>query len=222
MKKGPKVKLRSNIFNEPGSSVAISVIDYISKAAMKTLSILFIIHIISSSVWSMEYKVDKSKTNLVKFISEATIENFDGVTNNIDGYLFYKDNDFLSESELYFEVDLRTVDTGIGLRNRHMREDYLETNKYPMTSYKGKIIYSDKVSDTEYKVVIDGNMSIHGVTKPLKINGNLYKADDGFRIKAYFEILLTDYNIEIPKLMFMKISNTIKLALDFYIKENKK
>ena len=103
-----------------------------------------------------------------------------------------------------------------------MREDYLETNKYPMTNYKGKIIYVEKVSDAEYKVVIDGNISIHGVTKPLKINGNLYKADDDYRVKAYFEILLTDYNIEIPKLMFMKISNSIKLALDFCIKENKK
>ena len=189
---------------------------------MKTLSILFILLIISTTVRSEECFVDKSKNNLVKFISEATIENFEGITNNIDGYLFYKDKDFLSESEIYFEVDLRTVDTGIGLRNRHMREDYLETNKYPMTNYKGKIIYFEKVSDAEYKVVIDGNMSIHGVTKPLKINGNLYKADDDYRVKAYFEILLTDYNIEIPKLMFMKISNTIKLALDFYIKENKK
>ena len=189
---------------------------------MKTLSILFIIHIISSSVWSTEYVVDKSKDNLVKFISEATIEKFEGVTTNIDGYLYCKGKDFLPESEVYFEVDLRTVDTGIGLRNRHMREDYLETDKYPITYYKGKIVYFEKVSDAEYKVTIDGNMLIHGITKPIKINGNIYPADNGYRVKAYFEILLTDYNIEIPKLMFMKISNSIKLALDFCIKENKK
>ena len=73
--------------------------------------------------------------------------------------------------------------------------------------------------NAEYKVTIDGNLFIHGVTRPLKINGNLFPVEGGYRVKAYFEILLTDYNITIPKLMFMKISNTIKLVLDFYIKE---
>ena len=188
---------------------------------MKFLKVIFLVMIISISVSATEYDVDKSKTNVVKFISQATIEDFEGITNNIDGYLYYKGDDFLSGSDLYFEVDLRTVDTGIGLRNRHMREDYLETDKYPMTNYKGKLVYVDKVSDAEYKVTIDGNMFIHGVTKPLKINGNLFPVENGYRVKAYFEILLTDYNVEIPKLMFMKISNTIKLVLDFYIKENK-
>ena len=188
----------------------------------RTLYVLILILVISNSLRATEYDVDKSKKNVVKFISEATIENFEGVTNSIDGYLFFKGDDFLSESDLYFEVDLRTLDTGIGLRNRHMREDYLETDKYPMTNFKGKIVYVQKVSDTESKVTLDGNLFIHGVTKPMKINGNLFQVEGGYRVKAYFEILLTDYNIEIPKLMFMKISNTIKLALDFYVKEKQK
>ena len=186
------------------------------------LYVLLLMFTISNITNATEYDVDKSKKNLVKFISEATIENFEGVTNSIDGYLFFKGDNFLTDSDLYFEVDLRTLDTGIGLRNRHMREDYLETDKYPMTNFKGKIVYLQKVSDSEYKVTLDGNLFIHGVTKPVKINGNLYPVDGGYRVKAYFEILLTDYNIEIPKLMFMKISNTIKLALDFYVKENQK
>jgi polyisoprenoid-binding protein YceI len=186
---------------------------------MKFFIVFTLIFTIAESVYSTEYNVDKSKKNLVKFVSSATFQEFEGVTNNIDGYLFYKDNDFLSGSDLYFEVDLRTLDTGIGLRNRDMRENYLETDEYPFTQYKGKIIYVDKVSDAEYKVTTDGNLSIHGVTKPLKINGNLYPVEGGYRVKAYFEILLSDYNIEIPKLMFMKVSNSIKLVLDFYVKE---
>lgn len=186
---------------------------------MKFFIAIILILTFFKSVYSTEYDVDKSNKNIVKFISSATFQEFEGVTNNIDGYLLYKDNDFLSGSDLYFEVDLRTLDTGIGLRNRDMRENYLETDKYPMTHYKGKIIYADKVSDAEYKVTIDGNLFIHGVTRPLKINGNLFPVEGGYRVKAYFEILLTDYNITIPKLMFMKISNTIKLVLDFYIKE---
>ncbi|MCX6152178.1 MAG: YceI family protein [Ignavibacteriales bacterium] len=189
---------------------------------MKTLLTTILLFAVSSSIFSTEYQVDKSKKNLVKFISNASIEDFEGVTNNIDGYLFYQGSDILNKNELYFEVDLRTIDTGIGLRNRHMRENYLQTDRFPMTSFKGSIVYVDKISENEIKVTLDGAMFIHGVTKPLKVNANMFPVDGGYRVKAYFEVQLTDYNIEVPKLMFMKISNTMKLVLDFYIKEVKK
>lgn len=185
---------------------------------MRIVKIIVLILFINSLVLPKEFDIDKSKKNLVEFISNATFQEFEGVTNNIDGYLF-NSNNILSGSEIYFEVDLRTLDTGIGLRNRDMRENYLKTDKYPMTNYKGKIIYADKVSDAEYKVTVDGKMFIHGVTRDLKVNGNLFPVEDGYRVKAYFEILLSDYDVKIPKLMFMKISNTIKLVLDFYLKE---
>jgi len=186
---------------------------------MKKFIVFIFLIFTATSIYSTEFDVDKSKDNSVKFISNATFQTVEGVTNNIDGYLYYKDDNFQSDSELYFEVDLRTIDTGIGLRNRHMREDYLQTDKYPMTNYKGKIIYIAKVSDEEYKVTVDGNMFIHGITRPLRINGNLFHTANGYRVKAYFEILLSDYNIQIPQLMFMKLSNQIHLVVDFYLKE---
>ena len=93
----------------------------------------------------MNINVDKSAENMVKFISDAPIEDFEGVTSSIDGYLFWEGDDLLNQSELYFEVDLNTVDTGIGLRNRHMRENYLHTDKFPKTHFTAKLIKADKV-----------------------------------------------------------------------------
>lgn len=168
-----------------------------------------------------EYQVDKSKDNLVKFISDAPVEDFEGTTKNIDGYLYHDEADLTKNSELYFEVDLRTVDTGIGLRNRHMRENYLHTDKYPNTNYKGRIVKAEKISDNNYKVTVEGNMFIHGVTKPLKLTGTLKSTGNGYQINTNFEVKLPDYKIEVPKLMFMRINEVIKLVLNFYVKENK-
>ena len=165
---------------------------------------------------STEYQVDKSKRNLVKFISEAPIENFEGVTDNIDGYIYWEGENFTDKSDIYLEVDLRTIDTGIGLRNRHMRDNYLHTDKYPTAQFKGKIISADKLSDYQYNLSVEGEMKIHGVSKPLKLNGLMNKTTDGYFIKTNFEVKLSDYNIEIPKLMFMKINEVIKLELNFH------
>ena len=50
---------------------------------MKIFITVVLIFTISKSVFSSEYDVDKSRNNLVKFISQATFQEFDGITNNI-------------------------------------------------------------------------------------------------------------------------------------------
>ncbi|MCU7501126.1 MAG: YceI family protein [Ignavibacteria bacterium] len=185
-------------------------------------SLLLGYFLISVSLYATEHDVDKAKKNQVKFTSDAKIETFDGTTDKIDGYIAWDGDDILNKNQLYFEVDLRTLDTGIGLRNRHMKEEYLETDKYPMTNFKGKLVKADKSSDGKLNVTAEGNMFIHGVTKPITIKGTLIPSDGGgYRVQSNFEVKLTDYNIPIPQLMFLKISEVMKLNLDFFTKKVK-
>ena len=116
---------------------------------MKFLIIIFILYLLlQTSVFSEEWHVKKSDENLVKFTSTTSVLDFDGITSEIDGYLYWEgEKVFGSNNELYFEVDLNSVETGIGKRDRDMREDVLETDKWPKTSYKGKII-DYKVSES--------------------------------------------------------------------------
>jgi polyisoprenoid-binding protein YceI len=186
---------------------------------MKTILILLVIlFILFNRLNSAEYHVDKKEKNLVKFVSETPVEDFDGKTNKIDGYLISDGIEKMQGAELYFEVDLNSVDTGIGLRNRHMREDYLHTDKYPLTHFKGNVIESEKISDSEYNLKVSGKMFIHGVTRDITVSGKLYKLSNGFKLKSDFKIKLTDYKIEVPKFMFVRISEEIKLFLDFIVK----
>lgn len=165
-----------------------------------------------------EYQVSKSDRNEVKFISDAPIEDFEGKTDQIDGYLYFEDDDLTKNSYLYFEVDLKSLDTGIGLRNRHMRDNYLHTDKYPITSYKGKIIKAEKSKDDEFTVTTEGTLFIHGLEKPLKVVGTMLKTDDRFQIQCQFEVKLSDFNIEVPSIMFYKIDENMALHLNFYVK----
>jgi polyisoprenoid-binding protein YceI len=155
---------------------------------------------------SGEYQVDKKKANMVKFISDAPIEDFEGITDKIDGYLFFEDSDFTENSEIYFEVDLNALDTGIGLRNRHMRENYLETDRFPLTHFKGKMNSSNMANDTTISVEAEGVIFIHGVEQPLTVTANLIKKTNGYRIQTNFIVKLSDFEIEIPSIMFYKIN----------------
>lgn len=171
-----------------------------------------------------EYHLNRDKTNLVKFISEAPIENFEGVTDKIDGYVLWEGAGFgvdsnFTNSEIYFEVELAGLDTGIGLRNRHMRDNYLETDLFPYASYKGRITAVVLDSANYYTVKSEGIFSIHGIERALSISALVSTIDTNLRVYCEFDIKLTDYNIDIPSLMFLKINETIHLVLDYYLKE---
>lgn len=179
--------------------------------------LLLQLNILSAVAQKTEYHVDKQADNLVKFISDAPIENFEGVTDHIDGYLVYQGDDPTSGSELYFEVDLRTLDTGIGLRNRQMREDYLHTDRFPYAAFKGRII---RATPSEEGISVDarGTMDIHGVKRPMQISGVISGRGETRRLRSRFEVTLGDHDIEIPQFMFLKIDEVMQLVLDFSLR----
>ena len=171
-----------------------------------------------------EYQVDRESQNSVMFISDAPLEDFEGVTDRIDGYVrwegeaFPPDQTKMAASDLYFEVELAALDTGIGLRNRHMRENYLETEKYPYAEFTAHLTEAHKISDTLYSATAVGKFKIHGEEREITIPTTMISKGGKVRVLSDFEVKLPDYKIKVPKLMYMKINEVIKLKLDFYLK----
>jgi polyisoprenoid-binding protein YceI len=170
-------------------------------------------------IFAEEWHVKKTEKNLVKFISSTSLLDFEGVTDKIDGYIYWKGEQlFGEENEIYFEVDLNSVETGVGKRDRDMREDVLETDKWPKTSYRGKINKVEKVSGktNQYKVSAIGKMFLHGHEKTIPIKALIDISNDEMLVTCKFSVLLKDYEIEAPSLLaFIKVADEIKLHLNF-------
>jgi polyisoprenoid-binding protein YceI len=189
---------------------------------MKNL-ILYFLFAIPSLVFSEEWHVQKSDDNLVKFTSSTSLLDFDGITSNIDGYIYWDgDKIFGDKNEIYFEVDLNSVETGIGKRDRDMREDVLETDKYPKTWYKGKIVDVIEKSENsnQYKVVSKGKIFLHGIEKELSLNATINVKNNLMSVICNFSVFLEDHEIEAPSLLaFIKVAEEIKLHLNFELKK---
>ncbi len=176
------------------------------------LSVLLLTTVLNA----VEFHVDKKQNNQVKFTSDAPLEEIVGVTNKIDGYVMGESDDMTSNSEFYFEVDLASLDTGIGLRNRHMRDEYLETDKYPFASYGGTLTSAVQNADGSISIKSRGTFKLHGVEKKIELDGLLVKTEQGYKASSQFSVKLEDYKIERPQLMMMKIGDTIELDVQFY------
>lgn len=169
-----------------------------------------------------EYRVALDAERTVRFVSRATMEEFDGVTERIDGVV-YIDTDSLSrstggeETELYFEVDLASIDTGIRRRDRQMRENFLEVEEHPYAAFGGKIVRAAPLSGDAYRITAEGVFGVHGVERERSIVCDVTprSGPERYRVRCGFEVLLSEHDIEIPKILFLELNNEIQVELDF-------
>jgi polyisoprenoid-binding protein YceI len=180
--------------------------------------------LLNSFIFASDWQVNKqADNNLVVFQSTTTLLDFEGTTNNIDGYIYWQGEDILpAGSELYFEVQPATFETGIGKRDSDMRSDVLETNKYTLSSFKGTLSKVEKSEAGIFDVIATGKFDLHGVKKEMEIPASITLLENQLHVKAEFSIFLKDYNIKAPSLMaFVKVAEEIKLKVNFVLEEVK-
>jgi polyisoprenoid-binding protein YceI len=158
---------------------------------------------------AQQYLGDKGKA---VFTSETPLTTFDGTSEHLTGLLDFDKN------LVDFFLDLNTLDTGIGLRDKHMRKNYLETDKYPFAEFTGKILNYQQPPSQSQEVTVTGTFKIHGVSKEVQIKGMLIPENGGFRIQAQWDLMLKDYNIDIPKVVFYQLSEKQAIRIDILLK----
>lgn len=149
----------------------------------------------------------ETKEGSIEFLSEATVESFTGSSNQLNGYIN------LADSTLDFYLDLATLETGVKLRDEHMRENHLETEKFPFAEFSGKMSGFDPSLADSQSVVAKGTFTIHGVSKEIEVNGKAILSDGKFGLNASWNIILQDYEITRPKFLFLKLSESQKVTL---------
>lgn len=118
--------------------------------------------------------------------------------------------------------DVNTLNTGIEMRDRHMKEKYLQVDKYPTAKFKiTKLMLPADFSPNGFradKVPFEGDLTLHGVTKPVKgiatISGNVGTTTGHME----FGTQITDYGIEIPNYMGVKVADKVDVDVDVVAK----
>ena len=100
----------------------------------------------------------------------------------------------------------------VPLMEEHYNENYMETSKYPNAKFSGQIANFDAAklaSKGTYEV--EGDMTIHGVTKKVKTKMTLVLAGGKVSTNCTFTVHAQDYKIEIPSLVKEKFAENIKV-----------
>ena len=164
------------------------------------------------------FQVKPGAPNQVVFTSKATAETFQGKTDKISGRITLDPAQVSDSVTVYMEVDLASLNTGLGKRDQHMRENHLETKKYPKAIFQGATLRSESagklVAGSPTKFDVEGAFTLHGVTRRMRATVEVLLQDDRtLQFKTEFPVALAEHKIERPKFLFLKLADVQQVAV---------
>jgi polyisoprenoid-binding protein YceI len=112
------------------------------------------------------------------------------------------------------KVDMKSYNTGIALRDRHMKEKYLEVEKFQMATLTVKevsLVKADLQKNPETHAPFEGILELHGVQKPVKGEFTLKPAGEGFAVNAKFPLKLSDFSIVVPSFAGITVADQVEI-----------
>lgn len=146
----------------------------------------------------------------VHFKSDAALEVIEARSNKLRGAIDPVQQTFA------WTVELQTFEGfNSALQREHFKENYLETDEFPKAIFQGKIIEKiDFQQDGTYTLRAKGKLLIHGVEQERILKSELELKKGKAIVRSAFTVLLSDHNINIPRIVHQKIAEEIAVTVE--------
>ena len=151
-----------------------------------------------------------SKASKITYYGSHYAHDWQGHSSGISGRILY-DADDQTANSCSLRVYLTTFDSGNSNRDSNMLT-YLDAFQYPDIMFA-----ANEISVKGKNASIKGQLTFHGITKDLNLTADILFTD-GFNAEGSFTILLSDYEVERPALLFKKIADEMKLKFHIVAK----
>ena len=181
------------------------------------LRIIVIVALLFSQITSYS-QIFYTKSGKISFFSKAPLEDIESVNKTVDCLLN------TSTGSMQFSVLIKSFEFQKALMQEHFNENYMESNKYPRSNFKGTIINNSQVDYNKpgnYTVTVRGELTIHGISKGIETTGTI-KTGGSVELEATFPVKLSDYSISIPSIVKDKVSNNVKVSVTAKLEPYKK
>lgn len=181
---------------------------------MKKIALLLIAFFAVSTGYSQLYK---GKTSLVHFLSKSSLEDIEA-KNTMPVVVLDQ-----GTGAIQVKVPVKSFKFASSYMEEHFNENYMESEKYPFSVFKGKL--NEKVDyskDGETKVTCAGKLEIHGVTHDVSLPGTIKIKNGEITLTTEFKVKLVDYKIKVPSLYVKNIAEEIAVDMSSTLEPFKK
>ena len=174
---------------------------------MKRLSVLLFLMFIVTAINAQKYM---TKNGYIGFFSHTAMEDIKGDNNQVASVLD------ITTGEMVFQVLIKSFHFDRALMEEHFNENYMESDKFPKSSFKGKITNLSAVNfskDGIYDVTVDGDLTIRDATNKITTTGKIEVKNGELAATSKFNISPEDYKISIPSVVREKINKNLEVTV---------
>lgn len=173
---------------------------------MKKLLLITMICLIRISAYSQQILVSKAAS--IAFFASTPLEDIEATSSTPNSVIDIKSRNIL------FKVANTSFQFKKKLMQEHFNENYMESEKYPVSTFKGRITDDvDLSKDGTYKVTIDGSLNIHGITKNYQSKATMVVDKGNITANTTIKVKIADHGIEIPSVVFAKIAESVDVRI---------
>jgi hypothetical protein len=151
-----------------------------------------------------------TKNGYIGFYSHTPMEDIKADNNQVAGVLD------ITTGDMVFQVLIKSFHFERALMEEHFNENYMESDKIPKSSFKGKITNLSSVNfarEGTYDVTVEGDLTIHDVTNKISTKGTIEVVSGGINANSKFNIVPEDYKISIPGVVREKIDKNLAVTV---------
>ena len=166
---------------------------------------------------NLTFAQDKVLTKNGKITFEASVPAFEEVKAKNDGVTCVINT---KTGEIASLAMVKGFRFKVALMEEHFNENYIESDKYPKSTFKGKIEGFDysKVTKEGKTYTVKGKLELHGKSKDITITATIKKTAEGLSLTSNFTVNTDDFDIDIPSVVSKKVSKKVAVTLDFNLK----
>ena len=171
--------------------------------------LLILTTVLLSFVGISQEKIYSTKSGSITFFSSTPLEKIEGVNSQVTAKLSDK------SGQMAFVLLIKGFQFDNALMQEHFNENYMESSKFPKADFKGTIANISAVNfskDGSYNVSVEGNLTIHGVTKKTNATGTIEVKSGKVTAKSLFKIKVKDFGIT-GKYIGEKIANEVEATV---------
>lgn len=146
-----------------------------------------------------------TKQGTISFFSHSSVEDIEANNHQVLSIVDLK------TGVIAISVLMKSFMFEKSLMQEHFNENYVESDKFPKAKFKGRILDAENL-ENKNTVTIDGNLTIHGITKKVRVDANIEVDEDNIILNGVFTVLVADYEIKIPSVVKNNIAESIEIT----------
>ena len=159
-----------------------------------------------------------TKTGLTEF--KASVDTFEPVearNENSTGILN------MENGEVAALIFVKSFHFKVALMEEHFNENYMDSDKYPKATFKGKIenFSNESLFETPKKFMLNGKLTIRGIEREISTEIVMSSLRGKIHLGATFLVRPGDFDISIPSIVRSKVAEEVKIKLDYELVQKK-